>query len=376
MLFVINEATKANDPVTYPNYFYILDIYVDGDIVARQRIAPDPTYKFGKADVSVILRDYVPAYGLKANYASDTEQYSINLTYHVELGEEYDGITYTNVVTDSDRTCYKTYAQRPYLSSDVIASKMNVSPSNRPVMSEAIMTAYKGDKWLLMPYIGNYSGVTVSCEFGSNGTIVGGGSVDFVYTDVFLGDVMQVNAGFEKLANDLGLTQSQKDSVTHLTITNNSSNTYKYVYRCPKLDSYTIAWINPYGAYESQSFGFVSKRNNGVSKKDFSKLPYQINASGEVSYDSDGVLYGSKRVYSANTKVLLSLTSHILTDDEYTWLADLFSSPDVYIFLTDLDRFVPCTIVDSSYDYRTYMNSRLTPLQFTVEFAEYNSQFL
>lgn len=239
------------------------------------------------------------------------------------------------------------------------------------------MTAYKDSKWQLMPFIDNVSGATISCEFAWNGVIVGGGSVDFVYTGSVVGKVMQCSVGFEKLATALGLTQEEKDSVDLLTITNNSSNVYAYNYVCSKYTPVTLAWLNPYGAYESQSFGLVSKKSNDISRKEFAQLPYQVNVSGEVSYATNDVMYGSKKGYASTVKVSLALTSHLLSADEYTWLADMFNSPDVYFFSTVLDKWVPCMIGDSNYEYRNYLNSRLTPLQFTINFTdEYNAQYL
>ena len=187
-----------------------------------------------------------------------------------------------------------------------------------------------------------------------------------------------MNFGFQKLS--AGLTPTQKESIKRLVFDVDdglTSITYTIVYACTKYTPVVLAWLNPYGAYESQSFGLVSKKQNQVSRKEFAQLPYQVNASGVVGYDSNGVMYGSKKGYASNVKVSLSLTSHLLTDDEYTWLADMFNSPDVYFYSATLDRWVPCTIADSNYEYRTYKNSRLKPLQFTINFTdEYNSQYL
>lgn len=374
MLFIIQEATKSIDPVTYVNYKYVLDVYVDSVLVARLKATPDPTYSFGRFDVSVILRDYVAAYALKATYANPTETYDVKLSYQVKLGEEYGDTLYTNLVTDSSRTTYKSYAPRPLLSTAVITSRIGKAPSNMPE-SPKIMTAYKTDKWLLMPYIGNVSGATVSVELNDGASIVGGGTVDATYTDT--GKVMQVNIGFERIATALGLTDAEKSSVKQMIVTNNSSNIYKYNYACTKQTPVVLAWLNPYGAYESQSFGLVSKKRNEIARKEYAQLPYNINASGEVTYDSAGVLYGSKKTYSSTAKTSMALTSHLLTDSEYTWLADLFNSTDVYMFDTVLDRFVPVSIGENNYEYRTYLNSKLTTLQLSINFTdEYNSQFL
>lgn len=373
MIFVVEDA-KSLDPVTYPNYKYIADVYVDGELKARLRATPDPAYSFGRFDVSVILRDYVPAYGLKANYANVTEEYDINIAYTCKLGEEYGDTLFTNIVTDSERTAYKTYAQRPFLTSDAIGVKLGLSASNYPVASVSKGTAYKTEKWLIVPFIQDSSGsfVNIALQDDDNNTV---GSVSYQYLNPFT--IFQVNIGFDKISAEMGLSQIQKDSVTKIRYDFDGTPPLSLTYKCSKYTPINLAWLNPYGAYESQSFGLVSKRTNEITRKDYAQLSYQMNSSGVISYDSDGVMYGSKKGYAATTKASMALTSHLLTDAEYTWLADLFSSPDVYFFSDTLDRWVPCTIQDNNYEYRTYKNSRLKTLQFTINYTDsYNSQYL
>ena len=82
-----------------------------------------------------------------------------------------------------------------------------------------------------------------------------------------------------------------------------------------------------------------------------------------------------KREYNRVVKTKLSLISHLLSEGEYTWLADLFMSPDVYLYTSQ--GWIPVSIVSNNYEYRNYGNSRLVPLQFDIEFSEdFNSQFL
>lgn len=378
MLFIIQEPTKSVDPVTYPNYKYVLDIYVDSALVARLKATPDPTYKFGKFDVSVILRDYVPVYGLKANYASQTETYNPILNYTVKLGEEYSDTLYTNLVTDTQRSCFKSYKAAPYTTTDAISNVSGEVFSNIPRGSSVNLTDYKDAKWLIIPFFSNVTGIAISYNFDDGaGNIIGsGGSVNYTTAN----EILQINLGFVKAAALMSLTQSEQEQVRRMVFDVDDGLTtisYTIVYQCSKHPLITLAWLNPYGAYESYTFGLVNKKTNEIARKEFARLPYEINASGVVSYDSNGVLYGSKRGYNSSVKTTLSITSHLLTDAEYVWLADMLNSPDVYIFNSDLDRFVPVVITDSNYEYRTYMNSRLTPLQFTVQYSDdYNTQFL
>lgn len=371
MLFVVSETVKTVDPTTYPNYKFVLDVYVGSDLVGRLKSNPDPTNLLGIFDVSKILRYYVPEYKLKANYANATETYDINVAYHVEIGEEYSDTTYTNLITDSSRTCYKTYTEKPYLSTDVVTGKYNLVDSKMPID----LVAFKDDKHFLIPVIDNATGAEFLYQcLDANGSGIGS-ATSIIYTTP--DNVLQVNLGFQKIAALLGLTSAQKESVDRLVFSFDGANQRTVTYGCSRFPSTVIAWLNPYGAYESYSFGLVSKKTKEISRKEFAQLPYQINVSGVVSYGADGVMYGSRRTYNTLTKTTLNLNSHLLSDDEYTWLADLFSSSDVYMFDTVLDRFVPVTITDTNYEYRTYLNSRLTPLSFNIQFTDtFNSQYL
>lgn len=378
MLFIINEPVKAIDPVTYPNYKYVLDIYVSSVLVARMKATPDPTNKYGIFDVSKILQDYVPAYGLKANYANATENYSLNVSYRVKIGEEYGDTLYTNILTDgSDRAAYRSYAKRPFTFSGQISNVSGVTAvaSNIPNRRLTNLTGYKTDKWFLMPVIDNVSGTSVYYEFlDSAGGAIGGLST---FVIPLPNKLYQLNLSFIKIASVLSLSQSLQDSIISLHIYTAYDYHFLINYSCSKYTPVTLAWLNPYGAYESYTFGLMNKKTTITDRKEISKLPYAIAAGGAVSYKADGVFYGSKRGFSSTTKTKLHLTSHLLTDEEYKWLADMFESTDVYRYDPVLDAFVPCKITQTDYEYRTYLSNRLTPLEFDIEFSdEYNSQNL
>lgn len=372
MIFVIEESVKANNPATYPNYKFILDIYVDSTLIARVRKDPDPTYHFGIFDVSKELQNYAPDYLFLATYSNLTETYDVKTTYQVKLGEEYGDTLYTNLVTDSERTCYRAYSKKNSQHNTNIASVYGVAASNMP----RALKGYKEDKWFLFPFVNNVSGQTITYGFDDGSTLIGSqGTVS--YTGAMINKILQINMGFEKLATVLGLTASQQDQVKRLTFDNGQGEVWTVIYQCTKHPTLTLAWLNQYGAYESYTFGLVSKKSTEVSRKEFAQKNFKVNASGEVSRAENGVYYGAKRGFHTTSMVNMKLTSHLLTKEEYTWLADLFSSPDVYMYDPDNAYFFPVTVKDNNYEYRTYLNSKLTPLEFSVEFSEaYNSQLL
>ena len=358
MLFVIQEATKAVDPVTYPNYKYVLDVYVASALVARMKVNPDPVNSFGIFDVSKILQNYA-TYGF-ADPGVTVADYSIKVDYQVKLGEEYSDTLYTNLVVDSARSCFQTYKEKPFTSSVAIpnglASNMPTTTNQHGVNLHNIFNVCY-----------NATGVTdISIVFKNEGTTVH-------TTSVSMADYLTVNK--MRRINIGTLIATWANASTHVLITGDNISQRINILCSSKYTPYTLVWLNPFGAYESQSFGLVSKKTIDVDKKYYTKLDYEINASGVVSYKADNVFYGGKRGYASKVKTKLSLTSHLLSDGEYTWFADLFASPDVYFF--DGTNFIPVSITETNYEHRTYLNSKVTPLQFSIEFGtDYNTQLL
>lgn len=372
LLFVVYEATKASDEATYPDYRYVCDVYVDDVFAARLKARPDPIYKMGKFDVSTILRSYV-TYGLKANYASDYETYQAIVSYKLKFGEEYGDTLYTNLLVDSDsRDAFKTYAERPFINSNVIDSVADGFVTNMP----SVVTGYKTDKWFLLSYYHNVTGFnSFTYQFSDGQTNIGApGTIPVSYVAK---EIAQGNFGFVKRVAALGLSTEQQNAITQMQVDCDTGQVITVKYGCTKYTPITLAWLNQYGAYDSYSFGLVSKKTIELTRKDFAQLNYRLNPSGVVSYHEDGVFYGSKKGFATNVKVSEKLTSHLLSEQEYQWLAELFASPDVYKYDPDLDKFMPVTISETNYEYRTYKNSKNTPLEFNIQYSDqYNAQYL
>lgn len=384
LLFTVYESVKAEDDVTYPDYTYVCDVYVSGTLVGRLKARPDPLYQRGIFDVGPILRSYV-SYGLKATYSNATETYDNRISYVLKFGEEYSSTLYTNLLIHPEKHAYKTYSIPPFQlgnaitglvgeeNSDVIDDVDNDFATNRPDTSYE----FKSSKWTILPFIDDTSGITdFSYKFyNSAGTQVG--ATGTISAAGYIGTkILQLNAGFVKLAATSSLTQAQQDSVDYLEVYGNGE-TITIRYLCSKFTPVIIAWLNQYGGYDSQTFGFVNMKTNEITRKDFRQLNYQMSSSGVISYASDGVYYGGRRGYATNISPSMKVTSHLLNEDEYTWMTELFSSPDVYMYDSRVDAFVPVTVRETSYEYRNYHNSKLKPLEFTVQFSDdYNAQFL
>lgn len=357
MLFVAYEATKATDPVTYVDYSYVCDVYVDSVFIERLIARPDPEFNRGIFDVSRALQPYC-TYGFDAS--GNVVDYTARVAYQLKFGEQYGGTLYTNLLVDSsDRYAFKTYALRPFTSSAIIT---NGKASNMPTT----VNWHKKD-WLLLSYFSNVSGITdIDVDYynaaGSNYH-----NETIVNSDYTANTIRQANLG--------NLLYTLTDA-EYLLLSGGGVTQRVNLLCSPKFPAHLLVWLNPFGGYDSQSFGMVSKKTIDLTRKDYQQLNYRINASGEVSYQADNVFYGGKKGFATNGKTRLSMTSHLLNESEYTWLADLFISPEVYILL-DTGKFLPVTIGQNTYEFKSYKNSRLSPLQFDVEFTDgFNSQYL
>lgn len=359
MLFVAYEATKANDPTTYPDYTYVCDVYVSGNLAGRIKSRPDPVYKRGVFDISKILQSFA-TYGLKA--ANVKEDYTVRIPYQLKFGEEYDFTLYTNLLVDgADRYCYTTYKPRPFTSTGVLSNGL---ASNMP----STISYNRSQPYHFIPLHSNVTGVV---DLGLNVTYYDEtntslGSEFFNNADYILNTVRQVN-----------IYSATKPANTVYGLFTGAA-TFRVNYLCNgKYTPYTLAWLNPFGGYDSMSFGFVSRKTIDIARKDFSQLPYRLDPSGNVSYQANNVFYGSKQNYAASVQQRLRLTSHLLTNNEYEWMADLFISPQVYLYDSEAGKFMPVRITPVNYEYRNYSNSKLTPLVVDIEFSDlYNSQYL
>lgn len=357
MLFVVVDIVKASDDVTYPDYRYVCDIYVNDIFAARLKARPDPLYKMGVFNVGPILRSY-QSYNFPAGFFD----YNVLLNYKVKFGEEYGDTIYTNLLVDSsDRETYQTYKPKPFFNSNVIA---NGRASNMP----DTVYQYRPLYYHLIPFFSNVSGVPdlQVDAYNAAGTLVSASTIS--NAGYSAKEIRQFNLGGSPINNAaLDISYAILSGTFDLRIN----------YICSKYTPVVLAWLNPYGAYETQHFGLLSKKNIEISHKEFSQLDYRWNSSGVVSYGVNNTFYGGKKTFSSNVIQRMKITSHLLNDAEYTWLADLFISPDVYIYDPGTTYFQPVRIIETNYEYRTYKNSKKTPLEFSVEFAaQYNSQFL
>lgn len=374
LLFVVYEATKANDPSTYPDYKYVADIYVGAVFVTRLKAFPRPDNKMGVFNIGNTVREYLsttmsPAASQLKCQVLGSGEFNIEVT--VKFGEEYDFTTYTNLTVDSARVYYNHYNAKRDGSNTVLYDYLNKAATIRPVRTPV----YESSVYNLLPYF--LSGTSIDLEiksFLANGTLHG------TYTTTIspLTTLTLQVFNFSPLIINISSPGLIVPGVTaYYRVTFDSFSTYKqFDLVCePRYEVFTMHFMNRFGGFESKNFTKVSRKTIEIERKEYSKTPYEIDTSGVVSYtNSNNAYHESRSVYGSLYRERMVLNTDILTNEEYLWLGDLIVSPLVYIEI--LGYFYPVVITANDYEYRKQINDKLTNLTINIEFGDQlNAQF-
>lgn len=374
LLFVVHEATKTADPVTYPDYRYLADVYAESEFVGRLKAYPHPTTGMGVFDLSGILRNYItPALNpnLSTFEVQELNQGDWNVSGSVFFGEEYDFVQYHATIPVVGNKFYGHYNGRLIGDTTNLTSVANSYASNRPRR----FSIYRETANCFIPFhkvvdIADPVDVTITM-YDVNNNSLGSTSFSLASTNGF-GSLRIFNVGIDGI-NTTALTVT--DSVAYYTIDADGEVITVDLVCEPKYTSYTVHFLNKYGGFESKDFTKVSRKLLEIEKKDFGKLPYTVNASGVVAYYNSNNVYNETRsVYSSQYKEKMTLNTDVLTDAEYTWLGDLILSPMAFIEIEGY--FIPTVIVSNNYEFKKTINDKVTNLTMEIEFGErFNTQY-
>jgi len=377
LIYTVAEVAHTADPVTYPNYKFIADVYVAGVMVARVKKVPDPTTNIGIFNIGQIVRNYIattfnPTAATLVAQRLGAGEFSISV--QVKFGEEYSYTTYTNLTVDSARTFFNNYNGR-LIGGTTSLTQLDKALTDRPYATPV----HCDSSFNFIPFLAtDTDNITVTVKsYDYSNTLVT--TLNSTVTPGAANELIIINAS--KAAINSASPGMINDSIKYYTVLFTTPNisddvTYKFDMTCEVINEiYTLHFLNKYGGFESKDFTKVSRKTINIEKKDFGKLPYTVDSSGAVSYKNANNVYNESRsVYSSQYKERMTLNSDLLTDDEYTWLEQLVLSPMVYI--EQSGYFFPVVISETNYEPKKHVNDDLTNLTLNIEFGEQlNAQF-
>jgi len=376
LLFVVIDVAKV---ATYADYRYICDVYVGADQVARLKAYPRPDNGMGVFNVGNILRSYVaavfnPAAGqLRAQELGSGEFF---LAATMKFGDEYEFVSYSDVLVDSARTYFNHYNGRLLGENTTLDNYLDKPLSARPLTSTISISAM----FNFVPYLPtDTDNVTVEVKsYTEGGTLINSYSSAIAPS---LANTMQLyNVGPGTLnALSPGLIPSGVASYYTVQFLNpniSDEPLYRFNLVCEtRYETFRMHFLNRFGGFETRELDKVSRKTIDIEKSEYGKLGYTMDSSGVVSYVNANNVYNETRaVYASQYKERMTLNTDILTDTEYQWLGDMILSPMVFIELGGY--FVPCAIRENNYEFKKRINDKLTNLTLNIEFGEqFNAQY-
>lgn len=385
MLFVVCDIVKASDPVTYPDYRYVCDIYIGSEMVARLKAYPRPDNKMGVFNVASIVRAYLAATfnptgsQLRAQELGSAEFF---IAATMKFGEEYNFTLYTNITVDSERLYFNHYNGRLL---GITTQFLNLNYLNAPVTVRPLTTPVREDATSnFIPFFPTITdSITIEVKsYTKAGALIGTYSTGIAPSAINTLQLYNVSPSvINGLSPDLiNPLIAGYYTVQFLTAAKTGEPLYRFNLVCEeKHEVHTLHFLNRFGGFESRDFTKVSRKVIDIEKSEFGKLGYVMDSSGVVSYKNANNVYEETRsVYSSQYKEKLTLNTDILTDEEYSWLGDLILSPMIFIEMVDFDvtYFIPAAITENNYEFKKRVNDNMTNLTISVEFGEqFNAQF-
>lgn len=373
LIFTLLEDTKPFNSSLYPDYKYVCDVYVDGLLQARLKSFPRPGDKIGVFNIGNIVRNYIFPFFAPTAASMRAQKVGASFFYTNSIcrfGEEYGGVTYSNLIVDVQRTYFNHYNGRLIGHNTILADYLDKAISNRPYATPVD----RGAKFCFVPFLpSDDTTINLVIKAYNGGTLVATTTQPFTPTALSSNEMQlfnvspaAINAAVPGMINSFIEYYTVEFNTTNIT----GDSLYRFNLVCePKYQVYTIHFMNKFGGFESKEFTKVSRNRINIEKSSYGANSYAINSSGVPEYYNTQKVYReTNRVYAGAWKESMVLNTDLLRDDEYTWLEDLILSPIAYIEIDNY--FFPMTITDNNYEPKKVINDDLTNLTINIEFGD------
>ena len=336
---------------------YIFEVYVGGSKKLSVRQFPEPSNGKGYFNAGATVRNSITfnwfeplgtAYVYQPNVSGE-----MGVQYEIRVGDEVNGIAALNQA--SATTQVFNYIAPLFKRRTIgISAKLNKWLTNRPNYANT-----KLGENLYIPFYTNTS-LNLKCSTynESNNLIATASGSTTAVTNGFV----QMNIGSSAISTNLGITID--DSVKYYEVWFNSFDKIRVNVVCnPKYEPINIHFMNSWGMWDSERFDLVSKLNLNVERKAYEQRDYRFNGNSVDYKSASNRYYEGATNYSNKATYTYKLTADALTDDEYTWMADIITSPQI---LMEIDGyFYPVTLTDNNYEFSKNVFNKLKPLELT-----------
>ena len=325
--------------VTQPNYKYIADIYIDSVLVFRSKTYADEN-DLGVFDLASVLRQYVNA------AFKDNQSYGeFKLEVTVKFGEEYNGVAYVDLVTD---TQYFANYYGGRVNNDTALAAYNDLPATD---REKVIELVQGCTEYYLPYFRSSNTAFTTVINGVTTTIT-----PTEYNSMYRINIAAPTATADYAAVIAGTTYNVK------------------VICAGMYTNYYVHFLNQWGGWESMLFNKASKTTYNIDRKSYQQRSYRVAADGSTSIKTGNVMHEQKTTFGVMFEQKVKIATDWVSDTNYRWLRQLAFSP--FVYFQDGDTLYSCQIDSSNYEEKTYNVDSLSQLVLDVSFGtKYKTQF-
>ena len=385
---------SSSNNVNQTSFKFVYDVYVNGSQVSRTKIYPSPSAEgsYGIFNPSPMVRSYVTNYfepsGSSILVASNDK---IKVDSTIQIGEEYvsGGNLLTNLnLASSALSAYNYYqplfadillsnADTPLVLSDYYDNLLIANFTNDWITERDVnnITIEYGDIFYATYFrvtAGSYSAkIDVVSEAGSI-LDTASGSI------TFSGEMNIFNLSAANINTFAGRTLINADTWGYnvsIKLGAAESRKLKFTQKCyPKYKQFNLNFLNRLGGWDTMKFALVNKRSSEYSRSNYKRSDWQLTGNAMTNIDNYNKYNESNISYSIQHKDMYHLISDWVSQQDYEWLAQLVSSPIVYIEVQG--AYFPVVISTNNYQYKLEVSDKLFNFEIDIEISKYlNSQY-
>ena len=178
----------------------------------------------------------------------------------------------------------------------------------------------------------------------------------------------EVGVGIDNLGT-LGLLNTGDEKYWDIFFTDSSDNSvisevrrYQISDECSSYEPVLVGWINRLGSLDYYTFTQNSKTTLNVNRNEWKK---ELGIGVEYQPVDRG-----RSIISQKITRNLTLNSNWITEEEYSWLNELVTSPSVWFFGLDAEGNTipyPAIIIDTSYEFKKKLTEQIFNMTITLQ---------
>lgn len=388
-LWHIVESNNA----TAVDFKYVFDLFVGNNQLIRAKIYPDPNDSKGYFNVSNIISNemkfdwFTPNGQVFMKELNDSGE--IYLNYNYRIGEDVSGVTTLNMASGTVKVANSApslFGRRINNTPSILNNTTKRFITNRDKLN--LKTNDGEDLYIGGALMTSSSNIEIY-QYNSAGTFLSSGTISIPASTK--SEIYQMNLCPDALSAS-GITFSGTCDYYEVQMWDRVANPdvfldkVKVYFDCNnKYEVINLHFMNSYGVFDTARFTCVSKLTMDAQRKTFEMPDYRF--TNGVSYydnvyppgtDVNRKYYESKINYGSQYQWTYKLTMDFPSDQDYEWLSELISSPQVWAEIrydNDEKEYYPVSIKATNYEYSKHINNGLRAFEVEIDMNQKRNGF-